>query len=197
VHVVGFSFGGDEATILASDHPSRVLSLTLLESYDNSPAANTFASMDKVSPPPPRPFLAADSANIVAFIARNRRAGFRPFPLSETCATERFTTAGRYLGPVTPDSIDDLVIQGSSSRSVEDLYARYATLDSLGQAAAVGYWRADSQASASARHRLGRALPRARIVEVPGGEHPIMRSNPEIVFLELRRFLASQHLPRQ
>src|SRR5687768_1299289 len=41
-HVVGWSFGGAEAVMLAVNHPKRVRSVVLLESYDNSPAAGTF-----------------------------------------------------------------------------------------------------------------------------------------------------------
>ena len=58
-HVVGWSYGGNEAVWLAVRHPERVRSVTLLDAYDNSLIAGTFADSDTMtapeSPPPPAP----------------------------------------------------------------------------------------------------------------------------------------------
>ena len=202
-HLVGWSYGGDEAVLMASQHPDRVLSVTLLDSYDNSPAAQTFATSDSLPAPkedsrPPR--------SLAELIQRQRALGY-PDPISEVCATSRFASNGRYIGPVTSDSVAEftwlgaarlaysavtrplLAIYGTEHR-LEDLFPTFAVMDSAERARAVLITAAFDRELRAARLRLRRAVPSAHIVEIPGANHAIFRSHPERVFRAMREFLA-------
>lgn len=203
-HVVGWSYGGDEAVLLAADHPDRVLSVTLLDSYDNSLAAGTFVTSDSLpgpnEPSPPSP------ASLQEMVERQRRLGF-PDPITEVCATSRFASNGRYLGPVSSDSVGGytmfgaarlaysavtqplLAIYGTLNR-VEDLFPTVAAMDSAGRARAMLVTAAVEREVDAARFRLRRALPSAHIVEIPGANHAIFRSHPDRVLSAMRAFLA-------
>jgi pimeloyl-ACP methyl ester carboxylesterase len=103
-HVAGASFGGDEAIVLAAHYPSRVLTVTLLESYDNSAAAQAFKALSAVDTLD-EPFSAYDSTSPLALAANSRRNGNRPWPMSEICAQFRFAPSGRYLGSATSAAV--------------------------------------------------------------------------------------------
>jgi pimeloyl-ACP methyl ester carboxylesterase len=91
-HVVGWSFGGHEAVLLAAEHPERVLSVTLLDSYDNSLAAGTFATSDTLPGPDQPP--SAPPTTLREMVERRRARGF-PDPVSELCVTSALRpTAG-------------------------------------------------------------------------------------------------------
>ena len=168
-------------------HPERVLSLTLLDSYDNSPAAGTFAASDSL----PGPSLPSPPID----------------PASEVCATARFSPTGQYLGAVSPDSLSEVVAQGATRlsysavtqpvlalyaiiRGVKDLFPTIEPLDSSSQSRAATQVAVVQREVSAARTRLRRALPGARIVELPGASHAIFRSHPERVYLAMRAFLS-------
>jgi non-heme chloroperoxidase len=203
-HLVGWSYGGDEAMLLATQHPDRVLSVTLLDSYDNSPAAQTFAISDSL--PVPKELSPRRPKDLVEVMQRQRVLGF-PDPVSEVCATSRFTTAGRYVGPVSSDSVVEhtwhgaarlaysavsrplLAIYGTKHR-LGDVFPTVAVMDSADRARAVLVTATFERELGAARLRLRRALPSAHILEIPGANHAIFRSHPDRVFRAMQEFLA-------
>jgi non-heme chloroperoxidase len=203
-HVVGWSFGGHEATLLAAQYPERVLSLTLLDSYDNSLSAGTFARSDSLSPPlEARP---APPASLKEAIDRDRALGGRE-PVTELCATSRFAPDGRYIGPVSSDSVGGYTLFGAmrlsysavtqpvlailgTMRDARDLFPDIASMDSVDRARATVLAETVQREIDAARARLRRALPSAHVVEIPGADHAIFRSHPERVIQEMRAFLA-------
>lgn len=204
-HVAGSSFGGHEATLLAVQHPERVLSLTLLDSYDNSLSAGTFARSDSLSPPhesrPPAP-----PASLKEAIDRDRALGRRE-PVTELCATSRFTPEGRYIGPVSSDSVGGYTLLGAmrltysavtrpvlaiyaTMRDARDMFPDLTTMESADQSRATALAAVVQREIDAARVRLRRALPSAHVIEIPGADHGIFHSHPELVIHEMRAFLA-------
>jgi pimeloyl-ACP methyl ester carboxylesterase len=205
-HVAGWSFGGHEATLLAAQYPERVLSLTLLDAYDNSLSAGTFAESDSL-PAPRSSAPTGPPADLQEMIARDRALGGRE-PVSELCATSRFGPNGSYLGPVSSsDSVGGYTLFGAmrlslsavtppvlailaTMRDVRDMFPDVATMDSADAARATVLAETVQRELDMARARLRRALPSAHIVEIPGGDHAIFRSHPERVIQEMGAFLA-------
>jgi pimeloyl-ACP methyl ester carboxylesterase len=203
-HVAGSSFGGHEATLLAAQYPERVLSLTLLDSYDNSFSAGTFADSDSL--PPPLEVRPAPPATLKQAIDRDRAVGGRE-PVTELCATSRFAPDGRYMGPVSSDSVGGYTLFGAmrlsysavtqpvlailgTMRDARDLFPDIASMDSVDRARATVLAETVQRELNAPQARLRRALPSARVVEIPGAEHAIFRSHPERVIQEMRAFLA-------
>ena len=203
-HLVGSSYGGDEATLLAVQYPERVLSLTLLESYDNSLSAGTFAESDSLSPP--LESRAAPPASLKEAIDRDRALGGRE-PVTELCATSRFAPDGRYIGPVSSDSVGGYTLFGAmrlpysavtrpvlaiyaTMRDARDMFPDMATMDAADRARATVLAVTVQREIDAARLRLRRALPSAHVVEIPGADHAVFRSHPERVIHEMRAFLA-------
>jgi pimeloyl-ACP methyl ester carboxylesterase len=187
-----------------SEHPERVLSVTLLDSYDNSLAAGTFAGSDSL-PGPTGSTPDGPPADLQEMIDRDRALGGRT-PVTELCATSRFAPDGRYLGPVSSDSVGGYTWFGAmrlaysavippvlailgTMRGVEDLFPDVATMDSANRARANVLAEAVQREIDAGRIRLRRALPSAHIVEIPGADHAIFRSHPERVIREMRAFL--------
>jgi non-heme chloroperoxidase len=205
-HVVGWSYGGNEAVWLAVRHPERVRSVTLLDAYDNSSVAGTFAVSDTLagptSPPPPTPATLEEALEA----ERSSEAGGNP--LTEICATRRFSPSGRYLGRVTADSaIGFRVLLGASRlpysavrqpllaicatiRGVKDMFPDVERMDSTNRARAALLTATVDRELDAARRRIRRALPGTRVVEIPGGSHAIFRSHTARVMEEMRAFLA-------
>lgn len=214
-HVAGWSFGGHEATLLAARYPERVLSLILLDAYDNSLSAGTFAGSNSL-PGPRRSGPSGPPANLHEMIARDRALGGGE-PVSELCATSRFGPDGRYIGPVSSsDSVGGYTIFGAmrlsysavtqpvlailaTIRDVRDLFPDIGVMDSADRARATILAETVQRELDAARARLGRALPSACVVEIAGGDHAIFRSHPERVIQEMRLFLtrhrAETHVP--
>lgn len=210
-HVVGWSFGGDEATLLATRYPDRVLSLTLLDSYDNSLSTGTFAGSDSIDPPrPPRPPVLPSS--LEEMITQDRALGGRE-PVSELCATSRFAPDGRYLGPVSSDSVGGYTLFGAerlsysavmqpvlaiyaTMRDAQDMFPDLATMKSAERARSTILAVTVQGEMGAARARLRRALPSARVVEIPGADHVIFRSHPERVIQDMRAFLGGHRVGR-
>jgi hypothetical protein len=95
-----------------AQYPARVLSLTLLDSYDNSLSAGTFAGSDSL-PSPQGPGPTDPPADLTEMIARDHALGGRE-PVSELCATSRFGPDGRYIGPVSSsDSVGGYTLFGA------------------------------------------------------------------------------------
>jgi pimeloyl-ACP methyl ester carboxylesterase len=204
-HVVGWSFGGIEAVWLAVASPGRVKSVILLDSYDVSAEAGHFPPLGVREPAPP-PFLPFDSTSALTLSWRQRRNGQPAVPLTAICVNNRFSGDGRYLGRVTASGIVDSLVRGMSrlpfasiespvlaifavSRGVGDFYPNYALMGREERLAADSLAAGRSRASASARARLQRELPKSMIVEIPGANHALFLSHPGATYLAMRRFL--------
>jgi pimeloyl-ACP methyl ester carboxylesterase len=203
-HIVGWSYGGNEAVLLAVRHAERVLSVTLLDSYDNSLPAGTFTESDSLAGPG---FTTrAPPATLTEVIARDRELATRD-PVTELCSTSRFAADGRYLGPVSSDSVGGYTLFGAlrlaysavtrpvlaiyaTMRDVTDMFPDIATMDSAERRRSTLLALTVQREIDAARLRLRRALPAARLVEIPGGDHAIFRSHRERVMQEMRAFLA-------
>jgi non-heme chloroperoxidase len=204
-HIVGWSFGGNEAVALAVAKPDRVRSVILLDSYDISPESKTFADLDTLKFPsfPITPF---DSTSVLAWMWRQRRLGERPLPLSAICAENRFSKDGRYLGPSVRVAVKDSIIKGTHSLSyssitkpvlaifattygVGDLFPTYGAMNDSDRALADLQFQMDSHVTAAARARVRKEVAQVTVVEIPGASHAIFNSHPEMVFLEIRKFL--------
>jgi pimeloyl-ACP methyl ester carboxylesterase len=212
-HVIGWSFGGNEAVMLAATHPARVRSVVLLDSYDSRMRrAMRGQRSARRNAPAPDPLLPFDSTSPLALQWREQRLGNRPPPLSLICTSSRFAPDGRYLGTVVPthlrDSISAVMRQGmpvlpyaavrqpvlalfAVSRGVGDRFPMYATMGPADRQFADSSFKATLREQEAVRARLQREIPHATLVEVPGAAHAIFRSHPEAVFLKVRSFLDS------
>lgn len=207
-HVVGWSFGGNEATLLAVAKPQRVLSLTLLDSYDRAARRRAADPLRTLTPPP---FLPFDSSSPLALQWREQRLGNRPPPLSFTCTSNKFTADGRYIGSVVSaplrDSIAAAMRKGmpplpysdvrqpvlavfAVPRAVADRYPAYGAMSPRDREVANALFTVAALDMTSARDRMRRDIPHARVIGIPGAAHDIFRSHPEAVFMEMRKFLA-------
>lgn len=210
-HVIGWSFGGNEAVILAATHPTRLRSVVLLDSYDSrmrrAMRGQRSVSRDARTADP---FLPFDSTSPLALQWREQRLGNRPPPLSLICTSSRFGPDGRYLGTVVPapfrDSISAAMRKGmpllpysavrqpvlalfAAPRGIGDRFPMYGTMDSADRRLANSSFKTTLREQDAVRTRLQREIPHATVVKVPGAAHAIFRSHPEAVFLEVRRFL--------
>jgi len=195
-HVAGWSFGGDEAVMLAVTQPRRVRSVVLLDSYDNSKAAATFAAFENVKHPSDL-WASLDSASPLAVLWKGQRSGSKR-PLSHICTVYTFGNDGRLTGfavdgtrtealtsrfPKLPySSVRQPVLAFFRvSRAVGDDYLNYSTLDSANRTLALNAFRSESVVYARARQRARAELPKATIIELPGSSHAVFVDRPEIV----------------
>lgn len=191
-HLVGWSFGGNEAALLAVASPKRVLSLTLLDSYDRR--ARRPRTADSPRPLPPPSFLSFDSLSPLSLQWRDQRLGDRPPPLSFVCTSNKFTAEGRYIGPVVSppvrDSIAGAMREGMPGlpysqvrqpvlalfavpRGIGDRFPTYATMSAQDRQLADAMFRAATADMGAARDRVRREMPHARLIEVPGAAHAL------------------------
>ncbi len=204
-HIVGWSFGGNEAVLLAVAKPERVRSVILLDSYDNSPEAKTFAGSDTLKLPS-SPFTPFDSTSALALMWRQKRLGNRPLPLRAIIAANRFSKEGRYIGRAISDNVIESIIEGASrlpysslakpvlaifatTRGVGDLSPRYWIMNDSDRVLIDLLYLANVRESEAARVRVRNEIAQVTVVEIPGASHAVFNSNPERVFLEMRKFL--------
>jgi pimeloyl-ACP methyl ester carboxylesterase len=203
-HLVGWSFGGDEAVMVAVNHQTRVRSVVLLDSYDNSVEAATFKATENLKTPAAR-WTALDSSSAVALTWRARRLGYKPLPVSFFCALYKFGPDGRLIGRAVPGARYNAIRAGMPklpyasvrqpvlaffhvSRAVSDDYPEYSVMDSTDKMLATNAFRPESLAYASARHRARTEMPHARIVELLGAPHEVFAYYPEIIVPEMVAF---------
>jgi non-heme chloroperoxidase len=211
VVLVGHSIAGEEMTRFAELHAPRCAGLVYLDAaYDRS-GADTVASRQ---PPAPAPQIrASDTASLASWRALYPRVMGIDQPESEIRATARFGAAGRYLGPVTADSLTARVTSGSRVArydrvdcralaiyavpdSVADVIPYYQELDSAGRAQSEALLRFVQAVVADSRGRIA-GFPQNTVVDVHGGNHFIFLQRPDEVAQPMRAFLSPAFSPRR
>ena len=205
VVLVGHSIAGDELTGFARKWPSRVAGLIYLDAaYDHS----LIPAMLRRTPPPPEPApTPADSTSPHGWLAWVRASYGVPITEADVRASSRFAPDGHYAGPVTPDSMFDVVTRQAGHPDYRGIGAPVLAIYQRADSAPVmfPYWdkltsserlRADQFAAtflswaAAQRAQLARELPAARIVILPNANHYVFMSNPQTVERAMRAFLA-------
>jgi len=202
-HVVGWSFGGDEAVMLAVKRPQRVRSVVLLDSYDNSSEAATFKENASLKYPQDV-WTRQDSMSPLAVMWRGQRYGARR-PLSHICTSVKFGADGRFLGYAVNGDRLNAITSGFPklpyvsvrqpvlaffhiSRAAGDDYADFATMDSADRALAQNAFQRESVVFARARSRARNEIPQVTIIELPGASHAVFADRPEIIAPEMIAF---------
>jgi non-heme chloroperoxidase len=198
---VAHSFGGEEITCLAAEHPDRVAGLIYLEAaYDQAKGALALAGVDQSPPPGPS---AADTASASAYGAYMERSYGMRLPIAEIEATNTFDRDG--VHPRTPNRVigamragvkhcDDHAVRARALA----LYAVAGTLTDLAPFA-----RGDPEAArkvqpffealgayqSAEKARFLANVAGSRAVEIRGAQHWIWTTHPREVEEEMRAFL--------
>jgi pimeloyl-ACP methyl ester carboxylesterase len=203
---IGHSLAGDEMTPFAERFPDRCKALVYLDAaYDRS----TYLSRLGSAPPPaPPPMIRTDSSSASAVAAYLKRVAGVSFPIAEILATSRFDSAGRYLGDVTPASLNGRLLGALRKPNWDGVRCRslaiYAANDST--AVYVPYYRelsAEGQKQADATLKalepvLGskKAFPRgdsSEVIEMHGALHYLFLQRPTAVREAILAFLSRNH----
>lgn len=170
--VVGLSFGGAVAAWLAAQQPERVAALVLV-----SPAAN-MASLQPVDRLLALPVLGyAVSAGVLAGAGlalaseRLRRRLESTFALPDDYLR---VTSGRLRRPAAWRSF---VVEQRAL--LEDLPRLEDRLERIAAPTTVVVGTADTVVPLQASRRLSRQIPRAELVEIPGGHHVLPAEHPD------------------
>lgn len=204
--LVGHSIAGDEITRFATTWPERVNKLVYLDAaHDRVPLVAMFAATPAPAPPP---MLGADSLSPETFRAYIARTGGVRYTMGEVLSIARFGPDGRYLGDVTPPTIDAAILAGlqhpaypritapalafyAVADSVSSIFRYYPSLDAAGQAQAQRFAEAFNPWAAAERERFRSEVKRGRVVEIKGAHHYIFMSNEAQVLREMRAFLVA------
>jgi pimeloyl-ACP methyl ester carboxylesterase len=203
VVLVGHSIAGEEMTRFAERYAARCAGLVYLDAAYDRAGIDTFASRQP-SAPPPR-ISAADTASFESIRALYARVMGVAEPESDIRATERFDSADRYLGSVTPNRLKARVASGKQMAHYDRVHCRalavYAVPDSIAdvlpyykELGGAGRAQADSLLNfvqgvvADSRARMG-PLPRFQVVDVHGSNHYVFLQHPREVVEAMRKFL--------
>lgn len=205
VVLVGHSIAGEEMTRFAERYGARCAGLVYLDAaYDRS-GIDTLG-LKQPSGPAPR-IGVTDTASFASVRALYARVMGVLEPESDIRATERFDSADRYRGSVTPNSLTVRVASGKlvahydrmSCRalaiyavpdSVADVVPYYRELDVIGRIQADSLLRFVQDVVTDSRTRIGR-LPQFQVVDVHGSNHYVFLQHPREVAEAMRRFLAA------
>ena len=196
---VGHSIAGQELTWLAAEYPARVDRLVYLDAgfdYHTHPFPVKF-------PEPPAP-SASDSASVGAALAYAQRMNYAAITEGDFRATERFTPAGRHLGPSTPPAYADSVITSAHAAAPPSVRvpapcSRSSTTRRpcssscrgsprtthpapCGSIRLRGWWRMQREAFA-------RAVPQATVISLPSAGHYVFLGRADSVASAMRTFL--------
>ena len=204
VTLVGHSIAGEEMTRFAELHGARCAGLVYLDAaYDRS-GIDTLAAKQP-SGPAPR-ISAADTASFAGLRALYARVMGVEQPESDIRATERFDSAGHYLGAVTSNALKARITSGKHvaqydkihcralaiyalADSVVDVVPYYAELDAAGRTQAESLLVFVRSVVADSRTRIAR-LPQFQVVDVHHGNHYVFLQHPTEVATAMRAFLA-------
>ena len=163
-------------------------------------------SMKDGAPPPKR--TAADNATVDAYRDFQKRAGDYPFPAGEIRAMYEVQGDGVVGKNRTPPHVSRAIDAGSIPKDYRGITVPVLALFAAPQPPAEK-WKGRVPKNAQERidsdrtdeilleyfHRwqdnLRRAVPSARIVEVPGGHHYLFQDEEDYVLREIRAFFKS------
>lgn len=202
-NVVAHSFGGAEATCLATRHPDRVRRLVYLDAaYDHAKSLALYGQFPDV-PPPPAP-TAEDARSAAAYVAYlDRTFGLR-MPAGEASAS--FTFAGGRANPTVPGPVFGALVQQERLCAYADVRAPalgvFAMLDTPGDLAR--FVRDDPEIARKSKplfdalaarqrediDRFERETPRREVLPLHGAHHWVFASNADAVERAMRGFLA-------
>ena len=217
--VVGHSMAGSELSFLGQKHSRELGGLVYLDangdpmdwpwSYDEYRRLVT-KSMKEGPSPPKR--TAADQASVEAYRAWQTRTGQFPFPPNEIRAMHEIQTDGSIGKNRTPPYVSRAIDAGSIPRDYRGITVPVLALFPVPRPTAEK-WKKRSPKNDQERiesdrideiflefvHRwqdnVKRAVPPARIVELPGAHHYLFQHEEATVLRELREFL--EGLPSQ
>jgi non-heme chloroperoxidase len=202
IDLVGHSIAGQEMTGLAAVDPRRVHRFVYLDAgFDYHQHRFPLPLPEPQAAPTP-----AESASVGAALAYYRRVSGAPLPEGDFRAVERLTPGGRDLGPATPESVSDQVVQSAESASPPlasvraPVLAVYNYPESYRQALP---WATHADSSDEPWFQLARgwydaqraefvaAVPQARVVVLPGASHYVFILRGDTVAREMRAFLTA------
>jgi non-heme chloroperoxidase len=211
VTLVGHSIAGEEMTRFAELHGSRCAGLVYLDAaYDRS-GIDTLAAKQP-SAPAPR-IGASDTVSFTSVRALYARVMGVEEPESDIRATERFDSADRYRGSVTPNALKARLASGKQVAqydrarcralalyavpdSLVDVVPYYKELDAAGRIQAESLFTFVQGVVADSRARIAR-LPQYHVVDVHGSNHYLFLQHPRKVAAAMRAFLGAQSLPQR
>ncbi len=203
VALVGHSIAGDELTAFAGAYPDRVTHLVYLDAaYDHSGLPAILGG----SPAPP-PMMATDSASARAVQAYLQRSFGMHIPEAQLRAIGRYDSSGRFVGNVTPETIDSLVLVGCGHPdyaavrapalvinavidSVQQVFPSWATFDAAQRGVALRFTATLQRWAAAEMARVRRELPAAQVLELHGANHYVFDSDSAEVIRAMRAFFA-------
>ena len=206
VILVGHSLAGDEMTRFAAAWPDRVSKLVYLDAaHDRVPLARMF---QQYPPPSLPPMTSADSASALSVQEYGYRSSGVRLTIGEVLSVARFGPDGRYLGDITPPSIDAAILRGlehpAYSRIRTPALAFYAVPDSLvhlfppavtrdptARRRAQRFFDAFKPWAGRERARFRREMANGRVVELHGAHHYLFITHEADVMREMAAFLES------
>lgn len=209
--LVGFSFAGDEMSVIGSRYPERVVGLVYLDAaYDRTTEKpEEYRAIEDSLPPTPRPGP-SDVASYEAAKAHMDRIGNRHYPPEgELMATLNFSAVFGFDN----GNSDARILQAIAAGIVEPDYANidvpalaiYATFESADDLVRPWYDMSDS----SLRENIQRYyelrskavadqialfednVRNGEVLVLPGAQHAVFLSNEQTVLTALNRFVAS------
>lgn len=204
VTLIGHSFGGDEMSQFAARWPDQLNGLIYLDAaHDRTQLADVWQSFASLSPPT---MTSADSASPAAVQRYDQETFGIPLPIGWVCSTTRFDSAGRFAGPVTPDSMVQVVVSQTARPPYERIHAPTLAIYAVQRSAkALFPWydsmnaaeRADAGRAFNVLHdwelaqiaTVKRVLAGARVVDIPDANHYVFVSNEPQVERAMRSFL--------
>lgn len=213
--IVGHSMAGSEVSYLGQRHSDQLGALVYLDAnadpidypWSNAEYRDLITKSMKDAPPPPKR-TAADNASVDALRDFQKRSGGFPFPAGEIRAMYEIQSDGAVGKNRTPAHVSTAIDAGSIPKDYRGITVPVLALFAVPQLPA-DKWkdrapknpqeRIDSDRSDEILlefiHRwqgnLKRAVPAARIVEIPGGHHYLFQNEEEWVLRELQAFLVS------
>ena len=213
--VVGHSMAGSELSYLGQRHSHELVGLVYLDANGDPmdwPWSNEeyrrLVMKSMQNGPPPQKQTAADKASVDAYRDFQRRTGLFPFPAGEIRAMYEIQADGSVGRNRTPSYVSHAIDAGSIPRDYRGIAVPVLALFPVPLSPSEK-WKEhppknDQERIESERsdeillefiHRwegnLKRAVPAARIVELPGAHHYLFQSEEADVLRELRSFLKS------
>ena len=206
VTLVAHSFGGNELTYIAANHPDRINAAIYLDAAIDFPSL--YATPDWFTDWPEVPAMTArDSSSVAAVQLYMRRTMGQVIPCDEVLATFRFgpdgalhaarlpvdSTAGKLFQGLVPAAFGALrtpvlAIYGNPD-SVEQMFPFATDADSANSAAAKRAFERWRRALSDQRAAFQRAAPHARVEVLNGVPHYLFLAAPDEVERLMRDFL--------